>query len=105
MTQSERQLQCHLPDSGGTRSCNLTKAAKNVAFDATELRVIKNIEEFRPEFQIRSFCDQRVLVEREVPVVYAGTMEEAALGIAEDACGFRRKWGCIEPLSSFSDVK
>jgi hypothetical protein len=89
----------------GSRARNLTEVAQNIAGDRTELRVIENVEVLCPEFQIRFFCDRRSLVEREVRVVYAGTVEETTVGIAEHAWAFGGEGGCIEPLSSFSDVK
>src|SRR5271157_5691725 len=102
---SERKFQRHLPDTRSARASHRPKTAKDIAANAAELRVVENIEKFRPEFQIRFFCDQRALVEREVPVVYAGTVEETTVGIAENARVFGGEGGCIEPLSSFPDVK
>ena len=102
---SERKFQRQLSDPRGSYAIYCAEAAKNIAGNAAELRVVENVEKFRPEFQIRFFCDSRVLVQREVPVVYAGTMKEATVGIAKDARDFGREGGCVEPLPSFPDVE
>jgi hypothetical protein len=101
---SERDFQRQLSDARSSHASHCAEAAKNIAGNAAELRVIENVEKFRPEFQIRFFCDQRVLVQREVPVVYAWTMEETTVRIAKHARDFWGEWGCVEPLPCFPYV-
>ena len=68
----------------------LTKVGRvEITLDIVELRVIKDIEELRTEFENLSLSDLRCLVKREVPVVDARAVEEATIGVSGSTQGLR----------------
>ena len=87
---SEAKLQRQLANSrilspGDLAERWLLIAGRNSSAEAdstrrNELRVIEDVKQLRPEFEIDPFRDWRGFVECHVPVVNSGPMEESPIG-------------------------
>jgi len=89
----EDELQAELQDARAVRSPRLeevaaseaasargkpraTSCAALVATQRTPLRVIKDVEGFRPELEGRPLCDDEMLEQRHIDVPMAGVAQE-----------------------------
>jgi hypothetical protein len=79
-------LQAHLTDSrvAGARYGS-EQAAVEISVRIVELRVVHHVEKLRAELYVEALTNARVLMERNIPIVETGSVEEPAVGIAEVA--------------------
>src|SRR5688500_18643503 len=62
-----------------------------------EIRVVREVENLRPELQPLRPAQREVLEQRDVPLLLPRIVEQIAWGVAERARGRRRKRGGVEP--------
>ena len=80
----EDDLRTHLADAPRHRACGRAKlAAGNVTDNASEIGVVKDVEEFAPEQEGRSFVDGDALRCSEIGIDDARSVEEADRGVAQ----------------------
>ena len=97
-----------MPDTriAGARNDPEPRARIDRAVWILELGVIEKIEELSSKFEVYALAELRVFVNRQVPIVQPGTVEESPVGISNLAHRFwekRSKWytirvkRCLEP--------
>src|SRR5688500_6707390 len=62
-----------------------------------EIRVVREVENLRPELQLLRTAQREVLEQRDVPLLLPRIVEQIARGGAERSRGRRRKCGRVEP--------
>ncbi len=96
----EDGFRAELEDSGVTGSGDLAKVAgRESAADGGELRVIEDVETFRPELDLAAsfFAQEEALVEGEVPVVAAGSGQGVVAQVAPLPDGRSGKGRGVKP--------
>src|SRR5207253_5094587 len=96
LLRSKRKLQRRLSDPTVAGICDLADIAIDLTSRIRELSVVEHIEEFQTKLESAGFADTSVLVQREVPIIDSGAVEEAALCITHHTERLGSKWGRIE---------
>src|SRR5215510_4645468 len=60
--------------------------------------MIERVEEFEPELQALAFMNGDLFYQRQIPVVQAGSFQNASAGITECAVGGNDKRAGVEPF-------